>query len=528
MRQDYLFGQYLQDYYMYQTNLLDKNINKNQIRFDSANSNLEISSAYSLMRGLLHKINSTFNITKNISACPFERKQRYRREREIDNLKVLNQHIVEYTEQPEEPFSIISMEKHKYTYYNSSNNLIVQESKNKSLENDLNILQGPSCNNNTKSLEIANNSNINEVILPVHKFENYFNLDLDNIGNCYSSYSNMKDNNAINMLPVHTFTNYSSHLGIENLGNCVGAASYIDDNYLTNKKSLDLTISKLGCLFNIVKRETIHNKTIDKIWIIAEALFAGLKTANPNITNLNVSSKVINLLETEFMNHFTYKMFYGDKNNYLSSIVISPSFSSFINNFNTLIENEKGVVREIISRLRQDKSLNNKIKKEIHNRLKLQVYVPKEEVFWGVLIYLSRQFNRTLNVPMSSTSIRIDLVKDTTGFDMMQFIDDEVNFFPNKFNSNSHEIERVAIFNEFLGNPKKFSINLYIDDQMITHVAFSDFKAMIEKDLVDHIELKNFCFPKSLVYFYLICLILISFIIFELLVLACIYSLRYA
>jgi len=79
---------------------------------------------------------------------------------------------------------------------------------------------------------------------------------------------------------------------------------------------------------------------------------------------------------------------------------------------------------------------------------------------------------------------------------------------------------------KYIGNSKAFGVDVIFGNDVIKSMSFDEFKYKVKQATLEFKEIKAFCFPVSIDLGLIVCIILFSAIIFELLVIACIFTVR--
>jgi hypothetical protein len=522
MREDYLMGHYLKNEFMFRTNFLKKIYDPKQVRFETASTSPCIQSSYAVLKGLYSEVAPEKN---------------YSRFRDIDETYINKR------------FNIDNFLTSKTAY-------ATKKVANKTINNK-------KINPIKSRLEIRFISPLTEIVKLEKRImgkylsgdEPYRKLssDLDDldvkrlfITEEYIKNTGMKSRTlpyGTNIFPVHSFGNWSSELGVGDLEVCKGAESYIEKNFIKYQKKFQNFLQKLRKFGDIHKMFRLPpNTEIDfmTIYNITDAIFVNKHLANANLTKyFNISDDLYKLLREDFMHDLAYKIFYGDKNLYLAKVVVSPSFRTLLKQFQSSIDYEKmkykGIKKGFKNKGNKTKKFKAKvkkqIKKELKSRFKFYMYFPKEDIFWGFIVFFSRILNKKSKLPLHSSFIQFELVKNETGFNMTKFLAEE-EMYGDPLHSNfkqlssQEEKHRKKIASEYIGNVNRFRVNIKINSNLEIVVPFSVFKEKVETGLLSFEEIENFCFPTRLDLGLIVCLILFTLIIFQLLIIACIYTLR--
>jgi len=522
MREDYLMGHYLQNEFMFRTNFLKKIYDPKQVRFETASTSPCIQSSYAVLKGLYSEVTPEKNYTKF---------------RDIDETYINKKFNID-------------------NFLTSKTKYVTNQVSNKTINNK-------KVNPIKSRLEIRFISPLTEIVkLERRILGKYFggnepyrklHSDLDDldvkrlfITEEYIKNTGMKSRTlpyGTNIYPVHSFGNWSSELGVGDLEVCKGAESYIEKNFQKYQKKFEIFLQKLRKFGDIHKMFRLPpNTEIDfmTIYNITDAIFANKHLANANMTKyFNISDDLYKLLREDFMHDLAHKIFYGDKDLYLAKVVVSPSFKSLLKQFQSSIDNEKkkykGIKKGFKNKENKTKKFKEKFKrlfkKELKSSFKFYMYFPKEDIFWGFIVFFSKILNKTGKLPLHSSFIQYELVKNETGFNMKKFLAEEEMYkdplHPNyKELSSEEEKKRKKIAAKYIGNVNRYRVNIKLNGNLEIVVPFSVFKQKVETSLLSMEEIENFCFPTRLDLGLIVCLILFTLIIFQLLLIACIYTLR--
>ena len=315
-------------------------------------------------------------------------------------------------------------------------------------------------------------------------------------------------------IPVHSYENYSKEYGIDKLSSCKGAISNIENSYHHHKdifmESYLHKFIKNGNLLNLLQLPEDTKLDVFALYNITDAFYSNIQRNNINITNLNISKDILEMFY-EFKDKLAYNILY--KNEYLTKIVTANSMHKIVNHVERIVEIEKEEIEDNTkSYFEKIQSMNEKLS----DLTKFDIYFPGEEVYWGIMTYISKLVNIKVKIPLFSSSVSIELVKNMTGYSNILFQKDKI--------SKTEELSNL--FQEYYGNYERYIINVFHNDKKLASISFNTFKQNISKNLLKIKVVEAYCNPKELGNSSIIIMMLIAFVTFELLLLACFYAIK--
>jgi len=215
---------------------------------------------------------------------------------------------------------------------------------------------------------------------------------------------------------------------------CVGLNSYIDYNYNENYKSfksLVEEIKKYGDMRKILNQPIDQDLDFMTLYNLTDAYYSNIHMLNKNVTeNMRLPDKIWDLLRNNFIHDLAYKVFYGDKDLYLAKVIVSPSFKTLLANFQETIDYEakkfNKAVKKVNDPTNQKKGkAKKKLAAKLSNKFKFYMYFPEQEVFWGSVVFFAREIGKDFKIPLRASYIQFELIKNTTGFNMTKFMEEE-------------------------------------------------------------------------------------------------------
>jgi hypothetical protein len=254
---------------------------------------------------------------------------------------------------------------------------------------------------------------------------------------------------------------------------------------------------------------------------ISDSFASNLVRNNMNITNLAVSQDVIKMF-TEFKDKFIYNILF--ENEYLTKLISTNSMKKIMKRIDYIVELERN---ELLQKSKSYKEKIRSVNEKLKSLSKLDLYFPSEEIFWGIMTYVSNLAKMKIELPSYSSFISFELVKNTSGFNLNKLLKEEDSL--NDLDSERKEVKAAvleSIFRDNFGNPDKFFINVIFNDKIISQLSLNSLRQHIKTNLLSTQEVEAFCFPRKMSASNIFILLLISFVIFEILILACIYTIK--
>ncbi len=330
---------------------------------------------------------------------------------------------------------------------------------------------------------------------------------------------------GLNQIPVHSFKYYHKSLGLDKLQECKGGLLYIEHAYHNHKDEyIDSSLKKLKQdknLFNLLQLNDKSNLDIMTYYNITDSFVSNIVRNNSNITNLPVSQDIIKMF-SEFKDKLIYNILF--ENDYLTKLISTNSMKKIMKRIDFIVDLERKELFQISKGYKEKiGSVNEKLK----SLSKLDLYFPSEEIFWGIMTYVSNLARMKIELHHYSSFISFELVKNTTGFNFNNLLKEAELL--NDLDSERKEVKAAeldSIFRDNFGNPDKFFINVLFNDKIISQLSLNSLRQHIKTNLLSTQEVEAFCFPKKMSASNIFILLLISFVIFEILILACIYTIK--
>jgi plasmid maintenance system killer protein len=225
---------------------------------------------------------------------------------------------------------------------------------------------------------------------------------------------------------------------------------------------------------------------------------------------------------SEFKDKLIYNILF--ENDYLTKLISTNSMKKIMKRIDFIVDLERKELFQISKGYKEKiGSVNEKLK----SLSKLDLYFPSEEIFWGIMTYVSNLARMKIELHHYSSFISFELVKNTTGFNFNNLLKEAELL--NDLDSERKEVKAAeldSIFRDNFGNPDKFFINVLFNDKIISQLSLNSLRQHIKTNLLSTQEVEAFCFPKKMSASNIFILLLISFVIFEILILACIYTIK--
>jgi len=94
---------------------------------------------------------------------------------------------------------------------------------------------------------------------------------------------------------------------------------------------------------------------------------------------------------------------------------------------------------------------------------------------------------------------------------------------PKKFEITNENVKRYL--NSYYSS-KLYSMKMYYNQELILDLSLTEFDNKFKKYIVDKEEFRDFCFPNGIDIWFIVCLTLFTFLVFQFLLIACIYTLK--